>query len=272
MPIAISTGSLYPLPTLDSIHHLQKLGIQDIELTLQPNEFQLTFQRELFMPILPDLRELVESNKLRVRSIHAPAIFHAHANNLWARKQNILYAIEICRQLDASILVVHPLHFMQHQEIALEYLAGNVSLQSALLPGTSEMIDSAQTADVILAMENIQDWVDEIFFNSPVNMSKFLRDINHPVFGCTLDLMHAQFPGLLDEFINSLFIDIVNIHAADLALPVKRAPIGEGVIDWTQLVPRLTALPNLRQITVELSDPQDEDITRSVHLLSSFMY
>ncbi len=257
---------------MDSIRHLQQLGIRDVELTLQPNEFHLTFQRELYMPILPELRELVESEQLRVRSVHAPAIFHAHANHLWARKQNILYAIEICRQLGAGILVIHPLHLLQHQEIALEYLAGNETcLQDALLPGTNEIMEIAQSAHVLLAMENIQDWVDDIFFNTPVNMLKFLQDINHPSFGCTLDLMHAQFSGLLDEFIESLSADIVNIHAADLALPAKRAPIGEGVIDWESLVPRLLSLPNLRQITIELSNPQDADITGSIQFLSAFI-
>jgi len=224
------------------------------------------------MPILPQLKDLVESQKLHVRSVHAPAIFHAHANNLWARKQNILHAIEICRQLGASILVVHPLHFLQHQEIALEYLAGNgTSLQAALLPGTSEMISCAQAANVILAMENIQDWVDESFFNTPGNMQRFLKDIGHPTLGCTLDLMHAQFPGLLYDFVDSLFVDIVNVHAADLSLPAKRAPIGHGVIEWAELMPRLLALPNLRQLTVELSNPLDKDITESVNFLSSLL-
>ena len=100
--------------------------------------------------------------------------FHAHANNLSGTpRQNILYAIEICRQLDASVLVVHLLHFLQHQEIALEYLAGNrTSLQAALLPGASEMINRPQTANVILAMENIQDWVDKSFFNTPGDIHK----------------------------------------------------------------------------------------------------
>ena len=272
IPIAVTTGSLYPLPTLDSIQVIKKLGLQEIELTLQPAEFHLTFERTLRMPILPELIRLVKEKKLRIRSIHAPAIFHSHTNNLWARRQYLLHAIEVCRQLGAGILVLHPLHLLLHQEIALEYLSGNgTGLNSAMLPGVLEVIEKAQSANVILAMENIQDWVDEIFFNTPENMSRFLRDINHPSIGCTLDLMHAQFPGVLDEFVSTLSSDIVNIHAADLFPPAKRAAIGKGIIDWQHLVPRLQALPNLRQITVELSNPQPDDITESIKLLSDLM-
>jgi sugar phosphate isomerase/epimerase len=272
LPIAVSTGSLYPLPTLESIQRLNNLGIHEVELTLQPNEFHLTFERTLRMPILPELTTLVQEEKLRVRSVHAPAIFSSHANNLWARKQYLLHSIDICRQLGASILVIHPLHLLQHQEIALVYLSGNgTNLHSALLPGAFEIIEQAQSTNIILAMENIQDWMDEIFFNTPANMARFLRDIDHPAFGCTLDLMHAQFPGVLNEFVSSLYSDIVNIHAADLVPPAKRAPIGKGSIDWQDLVPRLQTLPNLRQITVELSSPNADDITDSVKLLSELM-
>lgn len=170
------------------------------------------------------------------------------------------------------MLVIHPLHLMQHQEISLEYLSGNgTRLASAMLPGMDDMIEKAYSANVTLAMENIQDWADELFFNAPANMSKFLRDMNHPAFGCTLDLMHAQFPGVVDEFIDSLSTQIVNIHAADLVPPAKRAAIGRGVIDWHRVVPRLQSLPNLRQITVELGSPRDDDILKSVELLTSLM-
>ena len=60
IPIAVSTGSLYPRPTLESIQELKELGVQDVELTLQSNEFFLTFERKLCMPILPELLRLVQ--------------------------------------------------------------------------------------------------------------------------------------------------------------------------------------------------------------------
>lgn len=274
IPIAVSTGSLYPLPTLESIQRLKGLGIQDVELNLQSNEFFLAFERKLSMSILPELLRLVQNGRLRVRSIHAPAIPAAHANNLWARKQYLIHSIEVCSLLGANILVVHPLHLLEHQESALNYLSGNgISLERILLPGTFEIIEQAHCANVTLAVENIQDWADEPFFNTPANVSCFLRDINHSVFGCTLDLMHAQLPGVLDDFLDAVTVDIVNIHASDLLLfpSIKRVAVGKGVIDWIHLMPKLRTLPNLRQITVELSNPQDDELIESVQFLSKSM-
>jgi sugar phosphate isomerase/epimerase len=272
LPIAVSTGSLYPLPTLESIRRLNEIGIQDIELTLQSNEFFLTFERKLSMPILPELLSFVQQRKLCVHSVHAASICPAHLTSLWARKEYLMHSIEICNLLNSNILVIHPLHLLLNQEGALDYLSGNgILLHSVLLPGLDEIIEKAHSINVILALENIQEWLDEIFFNAPKNMSRFLRDMNYSSFGCTLDLMHAQLPGVLDEFIDCLSGDIVNIHASDLFPPTKRVAIGKGVIDWERVMPKIQSLPNLRQLTVELSNPQTDEIIESVKFLASFM-
>lgn len=270
IPIAVSTGTFYPLSTLKSIQKFKELGIQDVELTLQQNEFSLTFERKFSMPILPELSGLVESGELCVRSVHAPQISAERCYNLRSRLQLLIHSIEVCRLLGGGLVVVHPFHLFRTHEDALEYLAGDNPLPSAaLLPGVNDVLDLAHAAGIKLALENIQDWEDEVFFNEPKSVFRFLRDMNHPALGSTLDLMHAKVPGLLDEFVHLLSADILNIHAADLLLPIKRVPVGKGVIDWHQLVPRLQALPNLRQITVELSNPQPEELIRSIELLSA---
>jgi len=272
IPVAVSTGSLYPLPTLESIQRLKELGLQDVELTLQSNEFFLSFERKLSMPILPELLRLVRDGALCVRSVHAPSIGSAHLTSLWARKQYLMHSVGICNLLGGNILVVHPWHLLVNQESAVDYLSGDgILLQSVLLPGLDEIVEAAQSLNVTLALENIQEWLDEVFFNAPKNMSRFLRDMNHSTFGCTLDLMHAQIPGVLDNFIDTVPEDIVNIHASDLLPPTKRVPIGQGVIDWDGLIPKLQALPNLRQVTVELSDPQADELVESVQFLSKSM-
>ena len=272
IPVAVSTGSLYPLPTLESIQRLKELGLQDVELTLQSSEFFLSFERKLSMPILPELLRLVRDGALCVRSVHAPSIGSAHLTSLWARKQYLMHSVGICNLLGGNILVVHPWHLLVNQESAVDYLSGDgILLQSVLLPGLDEIVETAQSLNVTLALENIQEWLDEVFFNAPKNMSRFLRDMNHSTFGCTLDLMHAQIPGVLDNFIDSVPEDIVNIHASDLLPPTKRVPIGQGVIDWDGLIPKLQSLPNLRQVTVELSDPQADELVESVQFLSKSM-
>ena len=272
IPMPVTTGSLYPLSTLKSIRQLNEIGVHDIELTLQANEFFLTFERKLSMPILPELLALVQGGKLCVRSVHAPSICSAHLTSLWARKQYLIHSIEICNLLGSNVLVIHPMHVLLDQESALDYLSGDETpLPSLLLPGIDEIVEKAQSVNVILALENIQEWLDESFFNAPKNMSCFLRDLNHSTFGCTLDLMHAQVPGVLEDFINALSADIVNIHASDLLPPTKRVAISKGVIDWERVMPKLQGLPNLRQLTVELSNPQTEEISESVKFLASFM-
>jgi sugar phosphate isomerase/epimerase len=271
VPIAVSTGSLYPLPTLESIGQLRELGLREVELTLQTNEFFLNLERKLAMPILPELLAQVRAGELRVRSVHAPAIGAQHANIYWARREYLRHSIETCQKLGASLLVVHPLHILRTHEDALSYLSHDgVSLQAALLPGLPEILEQAQATQVILALENIQEWLDEPFFNSPKNVAHFLREMSHPALKFTFDLVHAQVAGCLDEFATSLADEIVNVHAADLILPPKRVPVGRGVIDWQNLVPVLKALPNLRQITVELSRTQQNEVVESVNLLANF--
>ena len=270
IPIAVSTGTLFPLSTLESIGQFKEAGIQDVELTLQQAEFSLTFERKLSMPILPELLVLVQSDELCVRSVHAPMINAEHCYNLGARLQTLIHSIEVCRLLGGQLLVIHPFHLFRLHEDALDYLAGNSTLpSSALLPGVNDVLDLAHSAGIKLALENIQDWSDEVFFNAPKNVSRFLKDMNNPALGFTLDLMHAKVSGFLDEFVHSLSTDILNIHASDLLPPTERVSIGKGVIDWKHLTPTLRALPNLRQITVELRNPRPDELIQSIKLLSA---
>src|SRR5690242_10977011 len=113
IPIAVSTGSFYPLSTIESIQHLKKLGIQDIELTLQPHEFFITFERTLSMAILPELLDYVQSGDFHVHSVHAPAIRAERCYNLWSRLNYLAHSIEVCHLLGGQIVVIHPFHLFR---------------------------------------------------------------------------------------------------------------------------------------------------------------
>lgn len=270
IPIAVSTGSLYPLPTLESIQHLNEIGVRDVELTLQANEFFVKFDREFSMPILHELLALVQSGRLCVRSVHAPMTRADRCYNLWARIKHLEHAVEVCHLLGGQVVVVHPEHLFRTYEDTMGYLANNgVSLQASLLPGIKTILDQVHSANMVLALENIQDWYDEVYFNSHQNMLCFLSEIDHPALQFTFDLMHAAVAETLDGFTNSLTEHIVNIHASDFLPPMKRVSVGKGVIHWDCLISKLRSLPNLRQMTVELSDPQLDEIIESIRVLSA---
>lgn len=271
VPVAVSTGSLYPLSTLESIRRLRELGVQDIELTLQHNEFHLTFERTLSMTILPELLALIQPGGLFIRSVHAPLMRAERCYNMWSRLQYLTHSIDVCERLGGQIVVIHPFHLFRSHEEALGYLANDgVTLPSPLLPGIEEILERARCANVVLALENIQDWHDEIFFNAPQNMSRFLADMAHPNLKCTFDLMHAQASGTLADF-TSLAGQIVNIHASDFLPPIQRVAIGKGTIAWDPLMQAVKSLPHLHQITVELSHPEPHEITESVKFFSNSM-
>ncbi len=164
VPIAVSTGSFYPAPTLASISQLRMLGIQNVELTLQSHEFFLALERKLSMPIYPDLLEQVQSGQLRIGSIHAPMMGAHHGYNMRARLEYLIHTIETCRSLGGNLVVIHPFHLLRTHEDALNYLAGDIALEASLLPGISDVLEQAQAANITLALENIQDWLDEVFF------------------------------------------------------------------------------------------------------------
>src|SRR5512140_2759295 len=105
IPIAVSTGSLFPLPPLQSLQQFKELGIRDIELTLQQSEFVLTFERKFSMPILPELSARVERGEIRVRSVHAASPNAERCYNLWARLQFLLHSMEVCRLLGGKLVV-----------------------------------------------------------------------------------------------------------------------------------------------------------------------
>lgn len=261
------------MPTVQSIQKLNELGIQGVELTIQPNELTMTFERQFSMSNLPVLLNSVQSGQLHVYSVHAPAISAERCYNLWARQKFLAQSIEICNLLGGGIVVIHPYHLFRTHEDALSYLTGkSTSLNSYLLPGINEVLDLAYSTGIMLALENIQDWQDEIFFNSPQNVLRFFKDIDHPSFGFTFDILHAQVAGTIDEFIDTLAEEIVNMHAADFSPPAKRVAIGKGIIDWRRLPKMIQSFSNLRQVTVELSNPQPSEIAESVSLLSSLIF
>jgi sugar phosphate isomerase/epimerase len=252
---------------------VSELEIGDIELTLQENEFRLGFDRSLRMPLYHDLVEMVQEGVLSIRSIHAPNMNAEHGHSMGARLEYLWQTLEKGCSLGAKVIVAHPFHLFTSYEAAVDYIGGNFAdLEQALLPGLRSLLDRADGYDMIVSLENVKIWADDgkDYFNRPENISRFLTDLAHPAMGVTLDIIHARLIGSVNDFLEKLEGRIVNLHLADLELPARRVPPGEGVIDWMDLLPVFARLPNLRQLTVELTQASQEEVKRSVDRLTEW--
>ncbi len=270
LPCAITTGSFWPVDTRQSISILREIGILDVELTLQANEFRLGFDRSLQMPLYPELHQMVQKGALYIHSVHAPHMDAEHGHSLRAREDYLRHTVETAHSLGAQVIVVHPFHLFTSQEAASAYLRGDLSVvDQALLPGIRSLLDQAGTYGIVVSMENVKIWVDDEkdYFNEPDNVRRLITGLAHPMFGVTLDIVHAGPIGHLDTFLDRTGKDIVNLHLADIELPYGRVPVGEGIIDWPVLIPKIAQLPNLHQVTVELTQATPDEMIRTYKVL-----
>ncbi len=268
--LSVATGSFWPLPTLESIRLCQADGCGQIELTLQIHDFILDMRRNLRAPHEQPIREMVEGGRLVVSSVHAPHIVTEHGFSARARLDYLSHALRLCDRLGAKVLVVHPSHLFTSFEGSLDYLGENSkNVWAALLPGMQDLLDSARSAGVALSLENVMIWEeDRPYFNDPTNLARFLKDLDCPSFGVTLDILHAAMAGGVSGFIEGIPGQINNLHLSDFTPPDHRVVPGKGCLDWQDLLPRLRALPNLKAATIELTGASSADLFQTIHWLT----
>ncbi|MEM5775988.1 MAG: sugar phosphate isomerase/epimerase, partial [Anaerolineaceae bacterium] len=266
---SVATGSFWPEKTLPSINLMARIGMADCELNLQADEFRQHFDRSFDIPILMNLMDRVESGHLVVHSVHAPNMDTGNGYSLRSRLDYLVQTIDVAASLEAQVIDLHPHHLFSTHEAAQAYLRGETRLTDALLPGFTELLDQAQETGLILALENIKMWEDDEqdFFNHPVNLRRLSDELDHAAFGITLDVVHAQCCGWLYAMFSELSDRIVNLHLADYEPPMERLPLGEGSIEWGEVIPLIDRLYRLRCITVELTRASTQDVSRSVRFL-----
>jgi sugar phosphate isomerase/epimerase len=255
MLLTVTTGSYWPRSTSEALDHLLDAEVEDIELTLQANEFYQTYTGEFRYDLTGRLVELIGSERLFVDTLHAPAIAADHLHSTRARVAYLRRCLRLCGEIGCRYLVVHPFHLFGSYELAQAYLAGEASVWDALLPDLRSVLKEAEVTGLTLCLENIEVWGHDTthFFNSPANVKRLMTDVDSPVLGVTLDVMHAQFAHALPDFISELRDWIITAHLADLVRPAQRVPPGQGEIDWPAVLAALEALPRMTYAALEMA-------------------
>ena len=272
VPLVVSTGSFWPRTTAESLECLAELSLCDVELTLQPPEFYMSFDGDFRIPLFHQLMSSIHDGKLAVWSVHAPHMNAEHGHSMNARTAYLARSLELCAELGGQVLVTHPFHLFISYEHTLNYLSGSIpDVWQALLPGVRTILHEAEVLGISVTLENVKIWADDAsgFFNLPANVARFLDDVSSPALGLTLDLIHARLMGSLQSFLDRLSPFIVSLHIADLLAPVRRVPPGEGELPWSNLLPTLCALPALQLVTLELTRAEPAEVARGIAFLQS---
>ena len=206
-------------------------------------------------PQLGAWREAVAAGTTRVRSVHAPRLPAEHVHSERLRIAYLVRAVGVCSEVGADVLVVHAQHLFGTYEGTVAFLRSEASkLDGVLLPGVRDVLDGAAAEGVSLGLENERIWADPEdagYLNTPENLLRCLRALDHPVVGATLDVCHAHLAGDLDRFVSEVAPWVVNVHVSDMAGRERRPP-GQGELDWGALLPRFRRMPRLRALTLEL--------------------
>jgi sugar phosphate isomerase/epimerase len=273
VPVCVATGSFWPEKTLQSINLLRRLRIHDMHLTLQAEDMRLLFDRSFDIPVLVSLTEWVEKDQIGIHSIHAPNPDTGNGYSLRSRLDYLAQTLDIAYTLHARVIDLHPFHLFTTHEAAEAYLRGEQRLDQVLLPGFRDLLDQARDWGIVLSLENIKMWEDDErdFFISVENLRLISADLAHEAFGVTLDVVHAQCTGSLYRILTDLRDHIAHMHIADFEPPFERLPVGEGSIEWQEVIPLIDRLSRLRCLTIELARATTNDVSNSVQTLNDLL-
>lgn len=227
MLIGASTGTLYPHQhTEEAVETLARLGFPTIEVVLQTaGEYEPGFVR--------DLAARVRAGGTAVASVHTFTALHPLFDPYPRRREEgrraLLRAIDAAVTLDARVLIWHgPTRRELPEGITSERLRAVLA----------DLGEEAAGAGVTLSLENVS-WC----LVRDASSVRVVRGWGVPV-GFTFDPFQAAEAGVDGgELIDAMRGALVNVHLSDHAPGGRRhLPVGEGTIDWRNLLSRLRAI------------------------------
>ncbi len=175
-------------------------------------------------------------------------------------REKIKQAIILCSDLNLDFVTVHiegKIPKLTYDELWSKY-------EEAIL----EYLDCAKDHGIILAIENLGQ--DLIYLVDLIkrNSNKYLMltfDVGH-----AYPLIRITRFGNLSKVVEEVSDRIIDIHLHDHNLIRDHLPVGEGVIDFENLIKTLKRKKYKGAVNLEIEAKSIEDIIKSIETLRSF--
>lgn len=206
----------------------EKNNIKDVEVILDPPEIYTSEYKKRFI-------DLCNSYSSINKQIHAPftdlSMCSFNINISRASVKSCVDAAEICEEIGAKVLVVHPGigHFL------INTIREHNKKQ--LIRAVNELLDATAKFDVFICIENMPQ--DAHMLGNEIDIEEFLTNLNRDDIFLTFDTSHAWTCDMNNELYWEKFHKFVkNIHLADNANKETdlHPALGSGKIDFQQIL------------------------------------
>ena len=206
----------------------EKYNIKDVEIILDPPDIYTKEKKKKFI-------DLCNSYSSINKQIHAPftdlSMCSFNINISRASVKSCIDAAEICDEIGAKVLVVHP--GIGH------FLISTIREENKkqLIRAVNELLDATANLDVMICIENMPQ--DAHMLGNEIDIEEFISNLNRDDIFLTFDTSHAWTCDMNLELYWEKFHKFVkNIHLADnVNKDTDLHPaLGSGKIDFQQIL------------------------------------
>lgn len=210
-----------------------------------------------------DVRSLVESHGMRVRSVHAPCEAHWDISSedeaiRHTSVEEVILSMERCREMGGELVVVHP-----GRPVSTEGEAGEAERDRRIAKSIESFKDiqkAATETGIKIALEN--QWANEVGRNER-QFLRLLETLDPEIVGICFDSSHANIaPGTYEMF-ERISHQIITTHLSDNNGQYdEHKPMFTCAIDWRMvfefLIGRGYRGPWVMEVSNGGRDPYDE--------------
>lgn len=134
----------------------------------------------------------MRNRNIATASVHAPFLRGTEVFSSAARMQILQYSLDITRIIHGTTLVLHPYHIFSSYEGAVRFFSTpSKKVDEFVLPEFPSLVERAESANIIVAIENIGHWYDHPLTNRPSNLLRMVKGLNSDSVRAMIDIFHS---------------------------------------------------------------------------------
>lgn len=204
---------------------------------------------------IEEVKEIVTANKL-LTTIHCPIMdINITSPNKGIRQESLrqtLQAIDLAKNLDSKLVVVHPGHLFSPRESLTTHWEYQVE-------SIRQILDYGKQKQVIVTLENMDVDKNIVTVKSWSDLKRLYDDCAWKEQLVTLDTTHLKETNKILDFIETAGSNIVHLHLSDGNSQKMHLPLLTGELDLKRIAQALLSVGYEGICSLECFIPQNDE-------------